>query len=598
MFNSNINNRRKIVCDSLETKKLSATEIDLSGGSINPSVIGSSVGSITKLNTATASGINILDTSSTAQQKDGRMILSTSTSNDRELLKLRNTSTQANGDQVGIKLESDETDDITIYKAPTGLFINNETEGDQCKINNNIELFISGAKFIVGNSELTQNTLTLGGSTKTININSTTSSVLNIESDVISTIQFSGFRIEKKQTDATKLKITNSNGSSVLLSIDQNGRIGLGGNEPSNQYQLNMADNNGVLRLPHYTTIQRNALTATQGMMIYNSTLQSVQSYNGSTWSAAHLHEELDITHGTASPIVGISDTQTITNKVLSGTDNTISNIPDSSLSSNIVKRDAETAFSANISCPNLTVTNVVQCQSIRNLTPGTDSFEFLNDSSVKVASYSNGTGFFTSEFGFNVITGKDYMINSVPIQEVSQTLKNKTLDNTCVVSNGSLERGVIKSTSTINNPTVDDDIGDGYQELSLWNNSINNTCFVCVERFSGAAVWKKIMLDDTVLANEIDSTTSITTTNQITGGSLVVDTIAINGNEISTAVGDLSLNPTGALNVSGDIKINSTKVLTSQQGSIANASETTASNTTKINEILAAMRNHGLIDT
>ena len=33
------------------------------------------------------------------------------------------------------------------------------------------------------------------------------------------------------------------------------------------------------------TTTQRNALTATAGMMIYNSTTNKLQCYNGSSWN-------------------------------------------------------------------------------------------------------------------------------------------------------------------------------------------------------------------------------------------------------------------------------------------------------------------------
>jgi hypothetical protein len=41
---------------------------------------------------------------------------------------------------------------------------------------------------------------------------------------------------------------------------------------------------NGVFRLPNYTTTQRNALTAQNGDMIYNSTAQKFQGYQNGSW--------------------------------------------------------------------------------------------------------------------------------------------------------------------------------------------------------------------------------------------------------------------------------------------------------------------------
>ena len=37
----------------------------------------------------------------------------------------------------------------------------------------------------------------------------------------------------------------------------------------------------GAFRLPNLTTTQRNALTAAKGMMIYNTTTDKFQGYNG-----------------------------------------------------------------------------------------------------------------------------------------------------------------------------------------------------------------------------------------------------------------------------------------------------------------------------
>lgn len=41
-----------------------------------------------------------------------------------------------------------------------------------------------------------------------------------------------------------------------------------------------------TLILPKYTTTERNALTGIQGMLIYNTTTNKLNFYNGSAWAA------------------------------------------------------------------------------------------------------------------------------------------------------------------------------------------------------------------------------------------------------------------------------------------------------------------------
>lgn len=54
--------------------------------------------------------------------------------------------------------------------------------------------------------------------------------------------------------------------------------------------------------------------------------------------------------------------------------------------------------------------------------------------------------------------------------------------------------------------PTVNDDIGDGYSEGSLWVNTATNTIFLCADASTGAAVWQSLAgalsgLSDTTIA-------------------------------------------------------------------------------------------------
>jgi len=47
---------------------------------------------------------------------------------------------------------------------------------------------------------------------------------------------------------------------------------------------LKLASTTGFMQLPQLTTTQRNALTAANGMLIYNTTASKLQGYEGGAW--------------------------------------------------------------------------------------------------------------------------------------------------------------------------------------------------------------------------------------------------------------------------------------------------------------------------
>jgi len=64
------------------------------------------------------------------------------------------------------------------------------------------------------------------------------------------------------------------------------GRIAMGGAQPSQvSALLDLSSTSGCLLLTRMTTTQRNALTAVNGMIIYNSTTSTIQGYVGGSWT-------------------------------------------------------------------------------------------------------------------------------------------------------------------------------------------------------------------------------------------------------------------------------------------------------------------------
>jgi hypothetical protein len=72
------------------------------------------------------------------------------------------------------------------------------------------------------------------------------------------------------------------------LELANDGRIGIGTSSPAVSALLDLSSTTGALLLPRMTTTQRNALTAVNGMVIYNSSTDKFQGRAGGAWVDLH----------------------------------------------------------------------------------------------------------------------------------------------------------------------------------------------------------------------------------------------------------------------------------------------------------------------
>jgi len=82
---------------------------------------------------------------------------------------------------------------------------------------------------------------------------------------------------------AGEIRIENTAGS-VLARILNSGQMGIGAS-PATSAILELASTTGALLFPRMTTVQRDALTAVNGMQIYNSTTNTMQGYIAGAWT-------------------------------------------------------------------------------------------------------------------------------------------------------------------------------------------------------------------------------------------------------------------------------------------------------------------------
>ena len=76
-----------------------------------------------------------------------------------------------------------------------------------------------------------------------------------------------------------------NNTSVVAMSIDRRANIGFGTVAPAASALVELSSTTGALLLTRLTTAQRDALTAVNGMIIYNSTTNKFQGYESSAWT-------------------------------------------------------------------------------------------------------------------------------------------------------------------------------------------------------------------------------------------------------------------------------------------------------------------------
>lgn len=69
------------------------------------------------------------------------------------------------------------------------------------------------------------------------------------------------------------------------MHIAPSGNIGIGTDTPATSALVDITSTTGALLLPRMTSTQRDALTAVNGMLIYNSTTNKLQVYENSAWA-------------------------------------------------------------------------------------------------------------------------------------------------------------------------------------------------------------------------------------------------------------------------------------------------------------------------
>jgi hypothetical protein len=83
---------------------------------------------------------------------------------------------------------------------------------------------------------------------------------------------------------ALQLEASGADNNYALVTVG--GNVGIGTATPAASALMDLTSTTGSLLLSRMTTTQRNALTAVNGMILYNSTLNKVQVYEGGAWAS------------------------------------------------------------------------------------------------------------------------------------------------------------------------------------------------------------------------------------------------------------------------------------------------------------------------
>ena len=252
----------------------------------------------------------------------------------------------------------------------------------------------------------------------------------------------------------------------------------LGGINPAS---INATDNFIVVLEPETSSEEIVKVTG-----VSSNTLTVVRGHDGSTGKThtsgskvrhmgiaedlrdASAHVEATAAHGATGAVVGTTNTQTLTNKTISGASNTLSNITNASttaVSTNtanaIVTRDASGNFAANQITANVTGAVTGNASTATTLATGRD-FQIVGDVEASAQSF-NGSGnvTLTTSIGTGVIVNAD--VNA------SAAIAASKIAGTAITA---ADTGTVTSTMIANDTIVNADINTAaaiaYSKLNL----------------------------------------------------------------------------------------------------------------------------------
>ena len=89
----------------------------------------------------------------------------------------------------------------------------------------------------------------------------------------------------KLAANSESLRITNNTDAADIFTLTNAGNVGIGTSSPATSGLLDLTSTTGALILTRMTTTERNAMTAVNGMLIYNTTTATIQGYQGGAWT-------------------------------------------------------------------------------------------------------------------------------------------------------------------------------------------------------------------------------------------------------------------------------------------------------------------------
>ena len=139
------------------------------------------------------------------------------------------------------------------------------------------------------------NALSVGGATPSVNTDGVnvngTAFTKGLKVEIATTgSSLIGAELQLDHTNSgyshTALQLEASGATNNYALVTVGGNVGIGTATPAASALMDLTSTTGSLLLSRMTTTQRNALTAVNGMILYNSTLNKVQVYEGGAWAS------------------------------------------------------------------------------------------------------------------------------------------------------------------------------------------------------------------------------------------------------------------------------------------------------------------------